>query len=169
MRGTFGPKKSMQCRRRLHYSWNGECRPIIAIGNSTKNILINGTSGALILDAECAWYGDPAFDLAFVLNHLVLKSVHRPDAAIALRAAIMALLEARAAADAPAQAMGVQHRAAALLPALLLARIDGKSPVEYLTDPDKKAVVHAIARRFLLAPAAHPIEIAMAVTGDQNA
>lgn len=136
---------------------------------SPKNILINGTSGALILDAECAWYGDPAFDLAFVLNHLVLKSVHRPDAAIALRAAIMALLEARAAADAPAQALDVQHRAAALLPALLLARIDGKSPVEYLTDPDKQAAIRAIARHFLRAPAAHPIEIAMAVTGDQNA
>ena len=133
---------------------------------SPKNILVKGTSTAIILDAECAWYGDPAFDLAFVLNHLVLKAAHRPDSVVALQAAMTALIEARAAADTPAQAMGVQRRAAALLPALLLARIDGKSPVEYLTDPEKKAAIRAIARRFLRAPVAHPIEIALAVTGD---
>jgi hypothetical protein len=47
---------------------------------SPKNILI-GPRGPVILDAECAWYGDPAFDLAFVLNHLVLKSALQPRAA----------------------------------------------------------------------------------------
>src|SRR6267154_4134613 len=39
---------------------------------SPKNILI-GRRGPVFLDAECAWYGDPAFDLAFCLNHLLLK------------------------------------------------------------------------------------------------
>ena len=39
---------------------------------SPKNIMI-GPSGPVLLDAECAWYGDPAFDLAFCLNHLLLK------------------------------------------------------------------------------------------------
>ena len=33
------------------------------------------------LDAECAWYGDPAFDLAFCLNHLLLKRLWTPAAA----------------------------------------------------------------------------------------
>ena len=47
---------------------------------SPKNILI-GPQGPVILDAECAWYGDPAFDLAFVLNHLLLKGVWRPAVA----------------------------------------------------------------------------------------
>ncbi len=32
-----------------------------------------GPRGPVFLDAECAWYGDPAFDLAFCLNHLLLK------------------------------------------------------------------------------------------------
>ena len=45
---------------------------------SPKNILV-GSEGPVFLDAECAWYGDPAFDLAFVLNHLLLKGVWRPD------------------------------------------------------------------------------------------
>jgi Ser/Thr protein kinase RdoA (MazF antagonist) len=39
---------------------------------SPKNILI-GRRGPVFLDAECAWYGDPGFDLAFCLNHLLLK------------------------------------------------------------------------------------------------
>jgi aminoglycoside phosphotransferase (APT) family kinase protein len=39
---------------------------------SPKNIL-QAPSGPVFLDAECAWFGDPAFDLAFCLNHLLLK------------------------------------------------------------------------------------------------
>ena len=44
---------------------------------SPKNILV-GPRGPVFLDAECAWYGDPAFDLAFCLNHLLLKCLWRP-------------------------------------------------------------------------------------------
>ena len=39
---------------------------------SPKNILL-GAEGPVFLDAETAWWGDPAFDLAFCLNHLLLK------------------------------------------------------------------------------------------------
>ena len=45
---------------------------------SPKNILL-GPDGPVFLDAECAWYGDPAFDLAFCLNHLLLKCLWVPD------------------------------------------------------------------------------------------
>ena len=44
---------------------------------SPKNILV-GREGPVILDAETACYGDPAFDLAFCLNHLLLKCVWKP-------------------------------------------------------------------------------------------
>lgn len=143
------------------------CREALVHGDvSPKNILVCRTSEPVILDAECAWYGDPAFDLAFMLNHLLLKSVMRPDAADALRQAISALIDGRAAHDTPAQAAPVLARATALLPALLLARIDGKSPVEYLSDPARQEVVRKVARRFLLNAAAHPLEIAAALTGD---
>ena len=43
---------------------------------SPKNILI-GPDGPVFLDAECAWFGDPAFDLAFCLNHLLLKGARQ--------------------------------------------------------------------------------------------
>ena len=47
---------------------------------SPKNILV-GPDGPVFLDAECAWYGDPAFDLAFCLNHMLLKCLWTPRAA----------------------------------------------------------------------------------------
>ncbi|MBO6639724.1 MAG: phosphotransferase [Roseitalea sp.] len=127
---------------------------------SPKNIMVSENEAPVILDAECAWYGDPAFDLAFVLNHLLLKGVVRPDAADALARAISALIEGHARAATEDQSGPVLERATALLPGLLLARVDGKSPVEYLSGEAMKDRVRATARRFLLTPADHPLEIA---------
>jgi 5-methylthioribose kinase len=45
---------------------------------SPKNILM-GPNGPVFLDAETACYGDPAFDAAFCLNHLLLKCVWHPE------------------------------------------------------------------------------------------
>jgi aminoglycoside phosphotransferase (APT) family kinase protein len=118
---------------------------------SPKNILC-GPEGPVFLDAECAWWGDPAFDLAFCLNHLLLKCVWRPQhAALYLRAfdrlrdTYMAVVdwEDRSVLDA---------RAAGLLAALLLARVDGKSPVEYLTRHIDRNFVRAMARAFIRKP-----------------
>jgi hypothetical protein len=44
-------------------------------------------------------------------------------------------------------------RTATLLPGLLLARVDGKSPVEYLTDADTKAALRRFAHAHLRQPA----------------
>ncbi len=117
---------------------------------SPKNALI-GPEGPIILDAECAWYGDPAFDLAFCLNHLLLKSVHVPQAAAALVASFDALAEAYLARVDWEPRRALSERAATLLPGLLLARIDGKSPVEYLA-PDARDAVRRQARALLLHP-----------------
>jgi aminoglycoside phosphotransferase (APT) family kinase protein len=117
---------------------------------SPKNILL-GPDGPVLLDAECAWYGDPAFDVAFCVNHLLLKSVKVPSAAAALRAAAHALAAAHAAHVHWEPAARLDGRVAALTPALALARVDGSSPVEYLTEP-QRATVRAAARRLLLEP-----------------
>lgn len=108
---------------------------------SPKNILVSKRDGhPIFLDAECAWYGDPAFDAAFCLNHLLLKSVHVP----AIRSALLAQAEAFAATwlgHFPETLRGgLEARVAALLPCLILARVDGKSPVEYLGDAERKRV-----------------------------
>lgn len=102
---------------------------------SPKNIL-RGPAGPVILDAECAWYGDPAFDLAFCLNHFLLKAVIAPDAETRRRLLASFQIMADRYLDGihwePAQ--DFEARAATLLPCLLLARVDGKSPAEYLSD-----------------------------------
>jgi len=115
---------------------------------SPKNILV-GKDGPIFLDAECAWYGDPAFDLAFCLNHLLLKCLWVPAATPKFLACFDALAAAYLAVHASAD---VEARAATLLPGLLLARVDGKSPVEYLIEEAQKARVREVARALLLAP-----------------
>ena len=117
---------------------------------SPKNILFRrGTP--VLLDAECATLGDPCFDLAFCLNHLMLKSIHRPDHAGTLRNSARALWAAYAPHVDWETAKALEARVAGLLPELMLARVDGKSPVEYLGDA-ARVVVRDVARAGLLDP-----------------
>lgn len=120
---------------------------------SPKNILVSRRDGhPVLLDAECAWYGDPAFDGAFCLNHLLLKSVHMP--ALAGRLLDQAgQFSVRWAAHFPADLReGLSSRTAALLPCLMLARVDGKSPVEYLA-AGRQQLVREIAMPLIAQPA----------------
>ncbi len=118
---------------------------------SPKNILL-GPRGPVLLDAECACFGEPAFDLAFCLNHLLLKRAWRPADAARFRAAYDALGAAYLALVAWEPRADVEARAARLLGGLLLARIDGKSPVEYLTEGPTRAAVRAAALALLREP-----------------
>jgi aminoglycoside phosphotransferase (APT) family kinase protein len=118
---------------------------------SPKNILA-GPDGPIILDAETACYGDPAFDLAFCLNHLLLKCVWKPAHAKDYCASFAALRDTYLAMVDWGNAGTLEKRASALLSALLLARIDGKSPVEYLTAPRDLDFVRTAARDYLARP-----------------
>ncbi|MFF8233409.1 phosphotransferase family protein [Streptomyces caelestis] len=119
---------------------------------SPKNILV-GPSGPVLLDAECAWYGDPAFDLAFCVNHLLLKSLVLPRHRAGLLRSARTLAEAYVRCVDWEPRPAVEARAASLLPALLLARVDGKSPVEYLTEDRHRLFVRTVASALLRAPA----------------
>lgn len=125
---------------------------------SPKNILI-GPRGPVFLDAECAWFGDPAFDLAFCLNHLLLKCLWTPAARPGFRACFESLCQSYTTETATMADKGIIQRTAHLLPGLFLARVDGKSPVEYVTDAADKDLVRDVARLFLTTPPSHPIEI----------
>ncbi len=118
---------------------------------SPKNILI-GPAGPVFLDAECAWYGDPAFDLAFCLNHLLLKGLWAPAAQAALTRCFEALCAAYSGGVMWCEWPVLEARAARLLPGLLLARVDGKSPVEYIVDEVQKNTVRRAALALLAAP-----------------
>ena len=120
---------------------------------SPKNILV-GPRGPVFLDAECAWYGDPAFDLAFCLNHLLLKCLWTSAATPRFLACFDALAGAYLRGVDWEPRDRLEARAAALLPGLLLARVDGKSPVEYVTDDGGRNLVREVAGRLLREPVA---------------
>ena len=126
---------------------------------SPKNLLV-GPDGPVVLDAECAWFGDPAFDLAFVLNHLLLKGVWKPHWRTGYVHLYERLVDAYRAHVAWEPWAALDARTAALLPALLLGRVDGKSPAEYVTAAADKDAIRAFARAHLTIPAAGVLEIA---------
>lgn len=106
---------------------------------SPKNILFRGTTPVL-LDAECATMGDPCFDLAFCLNHLILKAVHLRQHREELMENAYQFWAAYSEHVTWETPKAMDARVAALLPVLMLARIDGKSPVEYLTEAERENV-----------------------------
>jgi aminoglycoside phosphotransferase (APT) family kinase protein len=111
---------------------------------SPKNIL-QGPDGPVFLDAECACFGDPAFDLAFCLNHLLLKGAREGADRRRYNVAFSALAGAYFDGIDWENAAEIEARAAVLLPALFLARVDGKSPVEYLIRESERAAVRRCA------------------------
>lgn len=128
---------------------------------SPKNILI-GPRGPVLLDAECAWYGDPAFDLAFCANHLLLKCLWKPHWRARYLAAFRALAAAYLGAVTWEPRDVFEARCAWLLPGLFLARVDGKSPVEYVVADADRERVRACARPLLRAPRTRLVEVAEA-------
>lgn len=118
-----------------------------------KNVLVDPDgSGAWVIDWEVAHYGDPTFDAAWTTGHLALKSVHRPASAPDYRAAAEVFLRswrAELTDDLPLDEAQLVRQTGCLL----LARVDGKSPADYL-DPAARARVRALAERLLLDPPA---------------
>lgn len=116
---------------------------------SPKNILISD-EGPVFLDAECAVYGDPAFDLAFCTTHLLLKAVWSDDTR--MNEAAAAMVDAYRRGIDWEDADDLLLRAGSLTAALLLARVEGKSLAPYLIDAGHKAIVREQARALIVAP-----------------
>lgn len=106
---------------------------------SPKNILVGPGSHTWVIDFEVAHRGDPAFDLAFLLTHLLMKSVHLPHKARGLdecaRSFVAAYRDSAGAELVPPWSYVFGH-----VGCLLLARVRGKSPAEYLTEPERAQV-----------------------------
>ncbi len=111
---------------------------------SPKNIMVRETR-LVILDHEVAWFGDPAFDLAFFLNHLYLKMLvhYRRQREIQdLTTVVWSTYFSRVG---EVKRERLEARVGRLLLMMMLARVDGKSPVEYLERNEKefiRAFVH---------------------------
>ncbi len=121
---------------------------------SPKNILVHG-GGLILLDFECAHAGDAAFDLGFFLTHLLLKAIRAGSNDRQLASRYLGLtplfwntyLDRRGLGT--AARFELVRRAIRHVAACSLARVDGKSPVEYL-GASEQAVARSFAREALL-------------------
>ena len=101
---------------------------------SPKNVLVHG-GRLVLLDYEVAHFGDPAFDVGFATTHLLSKANHLRALEDAFaRAAAESWQAYRREVDATAFADAVESRAVRHTLACLLARVDGRSPLEYLDE-----------------------------------
>jgi 5-methylthioribose kinase len=114
---------------------------------SPKNILVH-RAGLTIVDFETAHAGDPAFDLGFFASHLILKTIRRfrldgPGAEEPLLELLRTFWRAYWSGIPEPLRRDRSVRASSHAAACTLARIDGKSPVDYLDDRGQE-----IGRRF---------------------
>lgn len=123
---------------------------------SSKNILTNGKR-IVVLDWEVACFSDPAFDVAFFLNLIYLKSLYRRidlDKYIELIGAFQAVYRQLN----PHYSRELEKRIVRLTLMLMLARIDGKSPAEYLTQVHDRQLVRQFVHASLLDQIDSPAE-----------
>ncbi len=116
---------------------------------SPKNVLV-GADSLWVVDFEVAHFGNPEFDLAFMLNHLMLKAIHRPTAAAGYLRCAAAFWEAYLA-RVQAELWPDGRAVFGCVGCLMVARVDGKSPAEYLTGSERR-VARSVGRGLLLDP-----------------
>ena len=117
---------------------------------SPKNLLFQGDR-LVVLDCEVAWFGDPTFDVAFLLNHLLLKALHLDEKSGELVGMAMAAWnEYTGVLQHQKKISKVSGPLCRLLPMLMLARVDGKSPVEYLDDERKRQLIRDFTAESIL-------------------
>ncbi len=117
---------------------------------SPKNLLVDGDT-LVVIDWEVVHWGDPSFDAAFLTNHLLLKAFHLSRWADRYAAAAHWFWD-ELRAGLRGGAARLERDAIGHLGGLLLARIDGKSPAEYIRDEAVKNRVREAAADILLHP-----------------
>ena len=98
---------------------------------SPKNLLVHD-GDVTAIDFEVVHFGNPAFDTGFLINHLLLKSIHRPELAGGYERCAAEFWRAYDPKE-----YWLWDSTMAQLGGLMLARVAGKSPAEYLTGPQK--------------------------------
>ncbi|WP_254510627.1 phosphotransferase family protein [Anatilimnocola floriformis] len=120
---------------------------------SPKNLLVTEQS-LLLIDFEVGHFGDPAFDLGFFLTHLYLKAIHLP----ANRDRILLLID-QFAHDYSARISSfissddrqlLWRRTRQHLAGCLVARVHGKSPVDYLAADEQARAVGLAEKLFAI-------------------
>jgi aminoglycoside phosphotransferase (APT) family kinase protein len=138
----------------------GDGRCAVLADFSPKNVLIVDGRISLV-DFETGHYGDPAFDLGFFLSHILLKAVlhaQRQNEVLHLARTFWARYRHQLNEERHAAALDgadLERRTVSNLAACMLARIDGKSPVDYLSSCEQQSIVREFTVRSLLSPPAN--------------
>lgn len=128
-------------------SWNVQTA-LVHGDYSPKNMLVRD-GNIYLIDFEVIHWGDPAFDAAFLLNHLFLKAFHNPEFAAPYFSAVREFWKALGTELPGGVSRGFEVLTIRHLGALMLARIDGKSPVEYIREEQTKELVRRVAKQLL--------------------
>lgn len=111
---------------------------------SPKNIMVDGRK-IYILDFEVAHYGHPSFDLAFFSNHFLLKAVKNKQWAPSYLNMLSCMMGTYFREMDYMDKAELESAYVRLLALLFLARVDGKSPAEYITLDSDKDIIRRIA------------------------
>lgn len=114
---------------------------------SPKNIMVKNDR-LVLLDHEVAWFGDPAFDLAFFMNHLYLKMLYHFKKTCEIEDLTKIAWTTYFDQMGEKIFLQMEERTIRLLLMMMLARIDGKSPVEYL-ESDQHEFVRSFVKKHL--------------------
>lgn len=134
-------------------SLESEHHSLVHADFSPKNLLVYDAN-MLMVDFETGHYGDPAFDLGFFLSHLLLKAVYhapaRSDELLALTTSFWEGYQPKLQSCTDAATYeSLVRRGIRNLGGCLLARVDGKSKVDYLPQCERREAVRRIAVRCL--------------------
>jgi 5-methylthioribose kinase len=147
------PDLSPQIKGLLDSVWRRR-RCLVHGDFSPKNLLV-WPGHVMLIDFEVGHYGDPAFDLGFFLTHLVLKSIWAgPRRTAYLRLATQFWTTYRQQllpTISNSELADLELRTLGNLAGCMLARVDGKSPVDYLSAAQREAV-RRLARNWLFEP-----------------
>lgn len=117
---------------------------------SPKNVIVHASGEQLrpvVLDWEVAHVGHPAFDVAFMIHHLYLKALHQSEPS--RYGALVHTFYQSYLAGSRVDASWLRAIVVRTVGALMMARVDGKSPVEYLRPVEQRRAL-AVGQRLLL-------------------
>lgn len=114
-----------------------------------KNILVKKDRSICILDYEISHFGDPAYDLGLFTAHIVLKSAYLEKYSAAVLNMLVHMTDTYFSTMNYSDPVKLEESCMEILGMMMIARIDSKSPVEYITCDNTKQLVRNMAKRLL--------------------
>lgn len=122
-----------------------ERKPALIHGDlSPKNILV-ASDHVFVLDFEFCHFGDPAF----LLNHFVLKAIHRCRDRGHFFALAREFWESYRRSFGDLAPVDIESTTVFIWGGLLIARVDGKSPAEYIRDDASRQAIRKLSAHIL--------------------